>query len=87
MDDIFCDSKIITGNATRSPTALSPSAFHREFENNYWKCHQVIDGHTDGLGPSAFHKEFKNNYWKYHQGTDGHTDGLKSVGISQRVRK
>ena len=66
---------------TATPTALSPSAFHREFENNYLKCHPITDGHTDGLSPSAFHRKFENNYLKCHP----ITDGLKSVGISQRV--
>jgi hypothetical protein len=40
-------SKIITWNATQSPTAVSPSAFHKEFENNYLKCHPITNGHTD----------------------------------------
>jgi hypothetical protein len=46
-------SKIITWNATQSstatPTDLRPSAFHREFENNYLKCHPITDGHTDAF--------------------------------------
>jgi hypothetical protein len=67
--------EIITWNATTSltatPTEFSPSAFHREFENNYLKCHPITDGHTDGLSPSAFHREFENNYLKCHPITDG----------------
>jgi hypothetical protein len=45
---------------------LSPSAFHREYENNYLKCHDI----TDDLSPSAFHREFENNYLKCHYITD-----------------
>jgi hypothetical protein len=45
------NSKIITWNATLSPTgtpmAICPLAFHRKFENNYLKCHPITDGHTD----------------------------------------
>jgi len=30
-----------------TPTALSPLAFRREFENNYLKCHHITDDYTD----------------------------------------
>jgi len=42
------NSKTITGNAiislTDTPTYVRPSVFHREFENNYLKCHHITDG-------------------------------------------
>ena len=59
---------------------LIPSVFHREFENNYLKCHPITDGNTDELIPSVFHREFESNYLKCHQITDGHTDEFKYFG-------
>jgi len=61
-------SKIITWNATFTDVytdGISPSAFHREFKNNYLKCHNDRRLYW-WINPSAFHREFENNYLKCH---------------------
>jgi len=76
-------SKIITWNATTSPTdtptALYPSAFHREFQIITWNATTSPTDTPTALYLSAFHREFENNYLKCHHITDGHTDGFISV--------
>jgi len=49
----------------RRPYRRTPSAFHRELKNNYWKCHI----HRWTFWRPTIHRHFtelENNYWKCH---------------------
>jgi len=48
-------------------TDKNPSAFHREFENNYMKMPQLSMPLPTDNSLLAFHRKFKNNYLKMPQ--------------------
>ena len=61
------------------PTVICPSTFHREFENNYLKCHNHRRLYRQNNVRRHFTESSKIITWNATI-TDVYTDGYKSIG-------